>query len=49
MTFSLPSPLPLLKFLYDDDDNDDDDNLTFSASFLSVLLSKASLAFCRSL
>ena len=36
---------------YDDDGGDDGDvdDLTFSASFLSVLLSKASLAFCRSL
>ena len=33
----------------DDDDNDDDNDLTFSASLLSVLLSKASVAFCRSL
>ena len=33
----------------DDGDNDDDDDLTFSASLLSVLLSKASEAFCRSL
>ena len=33
----------------DDDDNDNDDNLTFSASLLILLLSKASLAFCRSL
>ena len=33
----------------DNDDDDDDDDLTFCASLLSVLLSKALVAFCRSL